>query len=215
MQAALDLFRDNLRRSRDLIAIFQVMQAQTTGALDLSDVLRAALVTSVSALDLFIHEAVTLGMLEAYRSERVKTRAFLRFQVTLLGVIQASSDFTSVSWLEQEIRERHGHQSFQTPDHIADAIRLISEVELWNEVACSVGMERREVRDRLNLIVDRRNKIVHEADMIPDYARQTAYSDFRSPIDEGMVDDAINFIEQVADAIYDLVSPIQPATPTN
>ena len=194
--------------------MFLAMRAQTTEALDLSDVLRAALVTSVSALDLYIHELVKLGMLQAYLFERVRTQAFLRFQVSLLGVLQASSNFSSTAWLEQEIGDRQGHQSFQTPDNIADAIRLISEVELWNEVSCSLGSDRREIRDRLNLIVDRRNKIVHEADIIPDYAGQTAYSEVRSPIDETIVADAIDFIDQVAVAIYGLVVTPPPDTTT-
>lgn len=207
MLIALDLFRENIRRSRDLVALFRAMQAQTTVALDLSDVLRAALVMSVSALDHFVHEVVRQGMLEAYRAERARTPAFLRFPATLDGVFQALEQPDSDVWLEIQIRERHGHQSFQTPDHIADALRLVSEVALWNEVARQLGMPSREVRDTLNLIVQRRNKIAHEADLMPDYARQMAYSESRSPIDEVMVDNAINFIERVAEAIYALISP--------
>ena len=195
--------------------MYRVMRSQTTVALDLSDILRAGLVTSVSALDLFIHEIVKLGMIECYESKRVKTDAFLRFQVTLGGVIQASSNFDSTAWLEREIRERHGHQSFQTVNNIADAVRLISPVELWNEVSLSLGMDPREVRDRLNLIADRRNKIVHEADVMPDYGGQVTNSDSRSPIDEALVNDAINFIDRVVNSIYALVSPTTDATVTD
>ena len=154
-------------------------------------------------------------MLEAYRSKRVRTPAFLRFQVTLLGAFQTSSNDGSTAWLEQEIRARHGHQSFQSSDSVADAIRLISEVELWNEASRNLGIDRRELRNRLNLIVDRRNKIVHEADILPDYVGQTANLDFRSPIDEAMVDTAINFIEQLGDAIYGLVASVQTENTTN
>ena len=99
MQAALDLFRENIRRSRDLIAIFRVMNVQTTVALDLSDILRAGLVMSVSALDHFVHEIVRLGMLEAYRAERVRTPAFLRFQVALEGLLETSSNPNAKQWL--------------------------------------------------------------------------------------------------------------------
>ena len=206
MQVALEVFRANVRRSRDLIAIFRAMRIQTTQVLDLTDVLRAALVNTVSSFDLFVHELVRIGMLESYSSERAKTKAFLRFQVTLLGVLEAISNTGSSSWLEQEIRGRLGHQSFQLPDNVADAIRLISEVELWNEMSAMLGIGRRELRDRLSLIVDRRNKIVHEADILPDFAGQTSNLDFRSPIDDSMVENAIDFMEQTGEAIYDLVS---------
>ena len=178
MQVALDLFDANIRRSQGLTDIFRAMDSQTTGALDLTDILRAALVMSVSALDHFIHEIVRLGMLEAYRAERVRTSAFLRFQVSLESIIEATSGLVPETRLESQIRERHGYQTFQTPDQIADAIRLISNAALWNNVSVNLGVERRELTETLTLIVQRRNKIAHEADLMPDYAGQTAFSGF-------------------------------------
>ena len=210
------MFRVNVSRSRGLASIARAITAQTTGALDTSDILRASLMMAVSSLDYFIHAIVRVGMREAYRAERVRTPAFLRFQVTLEAILQASSEGDSEAWLDQQIRDSHGHQSFQTPESIADAVRLIiSGPSLWDEVAQLQGIDTQEVRDRLKLIVQRRNKIAHEADIMPDYAGQIAYSDLRSPIDPGMVGDAVDFIEQVAEAIYELVSPRQSTTPAN
>ena len=91
----------------------------------------------------------------------------------------------------------------------------MSNVALWNEVAQQQGLEAQEVKDRLRLIVQRRNKIAHEADIMPDPAGQIAYSDLRSPIDQSMVDSAIDFIEQVAKGTYALVSSTLPASPAN
>ena len=203
MRSSLDLFQVNVSRSRDLANISRALSEQTTGVLDTSDILRASLMMAVSSLDYFIHAIVRIGMVEAYRRERDRTPAFLRFQVTLEGILQASSGLGSEEWLDQQIRERHGYQSFHTPDNIADVIRLMSDVSLWDEVAQEQRIEAQEVKDRLKLIVQRRNKIAHEADIMPDPAGQIAYSDLRSPIDQGMVDSAIEFIEQVAKAIYD------------
>ena len=215
MRASLDLFRANVNRSRDLANIARAISAQTTGVLDTTDILRASLMMAVSSLDYFIHEIVRIGMLEAYRAERARTPTFLRFQVTLEDVLQVSSGVDSEAWLDEEIRRRHGYQSFQTSEKIAEAIRLVSDASLWDEMAQRQGIDTQEVRDRLMLIVQRRNKIAHEADIMPDYAGQIAYSDLRSPIDPGMVDGAIDFIEQVVEEIYALVSPKQPATPAN
>lgn len=206
MLTALNLFHENIRRSRDLVAIFRAMQAHTTVALDLSDLLRAALVMSVSALDHFIHETVRGGMLEAHRGERAKTPAFLRFRVTLQSVLETPLSPDPDLWLDGQIREQFGYQSFQRPDRIAEAVRHITEVSLWNEVARLLGTDSGAVRDRLTLIVQRRDKIAHEADIMPDFAGQTVYPILRSPINDAMADGAINFIEQVAEAIFSLVS---------
>lgn len=70
MQSALEQFRISIARIRALISIHNSVNAQSTPALDLSDILRAALVLAVSALDYYIHEVVTLGMLEIHRGQR-------------------------------------------------------------------------------------------------------------------------------------------------
>ncbi|MCX2971959.1 hypothetical protein OSB71_24420, partial [Streptomyces sp. JHD 1] len=69
-----------------------------------------------------------------------------------------------MGWLEQEIREQHGYLSFQQPDKVADAFRLVSDVSLWVEVAKHLGLRPEDVKRQLKLIADRRNKIAHEAD---------------------------------------------------
>ena len=200
MQVAIDQFRVNLARVRNLGGIYNTLNAQTTAVIDLSDILRSELVMVVSVLDYYIHETVRLGMLEVYRGIRPETSAFLRFQISLESVRQAVSDLTNDNWLDNEIRERHGWRSFQQADHIAEAIRLISNINLWEQVSNYLGMPAQEIRQQLNLIADRRNKIVHEADMNP-----TPYNT-RWPIDEALVDDAINFIEQIAETIHNLLT---------
>ena len=214
MQITLELFRVNIRRSRDLVNLFRAMGNQTTAALDLSDILRAALVMSVSALDHFVHEIVRLGMLEAYQGCRARTGAFLQFPVTIESVIGLPSNFEFEDRLDSHIRARHGYRTFQLPGQIADAVRLISDVELWNELSGLTGMERRDLTDTLILIVQRRNKIAHEADIMPDYAGQLVNSDSRSPIDENTVNQAVDTIERIAEGIYGLVSLTDSAAST-
>ncbi len=96
MQSALDQFRISIGRVRDLIALHNSVSTQANDAPDASDMLRAALVLSVSALDYYVHEVVTLGMLEIHRGERLEPissanttqSAFSRFQVSLGGARQ-------------------------------------------------------------------------------------------------------------------------------
>ncbi|GAB4286850.1 MAG: hypothetical protein Fur0025_19740 [Oscillatoriaceae cyanobacterium] len=249
MQSALDQFRISINRVRDLISLHNSIKAQSTPALDLSDILRAAFVLAVSALDYYVHEVVTLGMLEIHRGERpeppptanTSQSAFARFQVSLGGARQERliaidiaawleneiqqnqgssflqqsytvSDLLPIisdslrnqlnqdSWLEAEIRERLGYQSFQQPEKIADAMRLISHKKLWDEVAIRLGMSAKDVKQQLNLIVDRRNKIAHEADIDPTFGIGS-----RWVINETLVIDAVDFIESVVENIHQVL----------
>ena len=151
MQTAIDQFRWNLGRVRNLGSLHSILSAQTTAALNLTDLLRSELVMIVSALDLYVHEIVRLGMLECFRGQRARTDAFHRFQVTLGGTIEAISMPGSNVWLDEQVRDRLGHRTFQQPDDIAEGIRLISNVELWNSVAVQLQSTSQDVRDRLRL----------------------------------------------------------------
>ena len=162
MQEAIERFRTNLTRVRNLDSIVAALESQTTVALDLTDILRAEMVLSVSALDHYVHEVVRLGMMESYRGTRSITDHFRRFQVSLGSALDAQSDSSNQTWIEDEIRARHSFRSFQTPDNVATAIRLISDVTLWDNVARRLNAPAEQLKDRLSLIVDRRNKIAHE-----------------------------------------------------
>ena len=201
MQTAIDQFRWNIARVRNLGSLHRILSTQTTAALNLTDLLRSELVMIVSALDLYIHEVVRLGMLECFLGRRVPTDAFHRFQVTLGGTIQAISMPGSNVWLDDQVRDRLGYRTFQQPDDIAEAIRLISNVELWNSVAVQLQSTSQDVRDRLRLVVDRRNKIVHEADSSPSYGQ----IGILWPLNSTQTDDAVAFTESVAEAIHSVV----------
>jgi hypothetical protein len=249
MLSVLDQFRASIARVRDLISIHNSVKAQSTSALDLSDILRAALVLAVSALDYYVHEVVTLGILEIHRGQRSEPSpspnssqsAFSRFQVSLGGArkerliamdiaswleneiqqsqgyafLQQSHTVSSLlpaitscvmdklnnsSWLEDEVRERLGYQSFQQPEKIAEAIRSISDKKLWDEVSTKLGVPTKDVKQQLSAIVDRRNKIAHEADIDPTYGIGSRWY-----IDEVLVNDAVNFIEQVVESIHQVL----------
>ena len=249
MQSALDQFRISIGRVRDLIDLHNSVKAQATGALDVSDMLRAALVLAVSALDYYVHEVVTLGMLEIHRGQRSEPTpsanttksAFSRFKVSLGGARQerlAAIDIASwleteieqthgyaflqqsytvaalipaisssvvnrlnnASGLEDEIRERLGYESFQQPEKIADAIRYISDKKLWDEVANKISRPAKDIKQQLNSIVDRRNKIAHEADIDPTFNIGNRWN-----IDEVLVGNAVDFIEQIVESIHQVL----------
>ncbi|WP_293346639.1 MULTISPECIES: HEPN domain-containing protein [unclassified Microcoleus] len=201
MQSAIDLFRISIARVRDLIAVHNSLKAQASSVLDLSDMLRASLVLAVSALDYYIHEVVRIGMLEIHRGQRPEPPAFSGFQISLGSAragINAGQNIDS--WLEDEIRQRHSYKSFQQPNAIADAVRLICDKKLWEEVSSNMGSPAKDIKQQLSRIVDRRNKIAHEADIDPSYPIGD-----RWPIDELLVNEAVDFLEQVVESIHKIL----------
>lgn len=201
MRTALDHFEQNFARARDLVALSMSLDRMTTQAVDTTDILRAALVLSVSALDHFVHEFTRIGMLDIHARTRPVTTAFLEFKVTLSAVQEAQLDDGSDEWLDREIRKAHGWISFQFPDSVADAIRLVSPVKLWEAVAHRRNEDPRTTKAQLRAIVERRNKIAHEADLDPTHPGE------RWPIDRPLVEEAMDFIESTVRAIYGVAGP--------
>lgn len=200
MQVAINQFRSNITKVKDLGGLHQALTQLTTTVLDTSDLLRAQIVMAVSALDNYIHEVTRLGMLEVYDGLRTSTPSFDKFQVSIDSVRAHSVAGSCNAWFESEIREKHSFLSFQHPDRIAAAIRLFSSVLLWPSIAAHLHMKTDDVKTRLRLIVDRRNKIVHEADSDP------SYPGVRWPISERDVTSAISFIETLCEAIHTVIS---------
>jgi len=63
-----------------------------------------------------------------------------------------------------------------------------------------MGKSAKDVKQELSLIVDRRNKIAHEADIDP-----TLGLGNRWEIDQVEVSEAVDFIEQVVESIHNIL----------
>ncbi|HEY9837420.1 MAG TPA: HEPN domain-containing protein, partial [Vampirovibrionales bacterium] len=131
--------------------------------------------------------------------------AFLQQSYTVSALLPAiatsiQNQLNNTDWLEDEIRERLGYQSFQHPDKIADAIRLISDKKLWEEVANQMGKPQKDIKQELRAIVDRRNQIAHEADIDPTYGIGS-----RRNIDPVLVAEAVDFIEKIIETIHQIL----------
>jgi hypothetical protein len=102
-------------------------------------------------------------------------------------------------WFEQEIILKNKTASFQEPAKIADGLSLIwTENRKWTKIAALVGQPEEDLKKMLKNIVDRRNKIVHEADIDP-------ITETRLGIDLANVQVSVDIIDKIAKAIFDLV----------
>ncbi len=194
MLSAIEQFRENMLRVKSLGGLTQAIAKMTTSAIDTSDILRAQYVLAVSALDHYCHEAARLGMLEVFDGQRPASPAYLRFRISLdclgTGLVVSRNSF------DAEIRTQHGFIAFQHPDKVAEAVRLVKDIKIWEAVGARLGVNHGNIKDRLRLIIDRRNKIAHEADIDPTYPKA------RWPIIATDVEDVVTFLVDVVEAIH-------------
>lgn len=198
MQRAFDQFTDSMKYVKELDALYIHLKDTLHLPNDLTDLLRAEWVYTVSAMDKLIHELVRIGMIEAFQGRRKKTSKFLSFGVSTNTLTTTLS--TSVPppeyWFEQEVIERHKALSFQAPEKIADALSLIwDEQYKWQVLATATGITQAVLTTKLKTIISRRNQIVHEADL-------DLLSGVRNSIDKSDIDDVVPFIENLSEKIF-------------
>lgn len=198
MQQALNSFKECIERARHLGGLFSALSRLVTPVVDSSDLLRAQIVLAVSALDYFIHEITLHGMIETFEGNRPATDAFLKYKVS--GSVCLAMVGQEVTAFMNDVKERNSFLSFQQPEKIAEAIRMFHGQPLWRGVAVRLGNSESTVKDQLRLVVERRNKIAHEADIDP------SFPGVRWPITLQDTMDSITFIERVGQAIFDEVS---------
>lgn len=163
-------------------SIYAYLQANTTPALPVAELLRAEWAARVSALDLYVHEVVAQGMVDVFEGRRTATPAYQRFAISLEAstrIRTAASTAEASAAFDLYVREKLGRITYQYPDEIADGIRLCSDLELWNEIALRRGATQANKSDQskalklqLSAIINRRNKIVHEGDLQPGPTRE-------------------------------------------
>lgn len=164
-------------RCAELAALHAYLAARVSAVLHPEELLRAEWVARLSALDLYVHELVAQRMVAVFEGRLPPTPAYLRFRVsteTLDRIRSAATPLDASAAFDLEVRSQLCRDTFQHPDSIADAVRLCSDAELWNEIATNLGAAPQDkiatakaIRQRLSLMVERRNKIAHEGDLQP------------------------------------------------
>jgi hypothetical protein len=201
-------FEGAIEDAESLCAVFQHCEYELRLPVDNSDLLRMAVVYSLSALDRLIHDLVTYYMIEVFAGRRAPTPKYLSEALSfqdhnsLVSALTASYASAGVgqsppaeSIFEGVVRRKIGHLSFMDPIKMADALALVwEEKNKWGVIAQAMGSDERSVRTELKNLHTRRNSIVHEADRMPPSHNKTVIT---------LVDAerCISFIRRLGEAI--------------
>jgi len=196
MSRALVQFQRNLESIKVLGGIYDYLDKQVN-LLDLSEILRAQYVLAVSALDYYIHEIVREGMLDVIDGNRNNTRQFNEFQIPFSYVQQILNSTSSVQKrqiLDSAIRKVSTRHTYQSPTKIEAALKIIDVSGIWGKVARRTSTSSANLRSRLGLIINRRNKIAHEADV-------DLLTGNKTPITKQDVENTIIFLTRLVNSI--------------
>lgn len=167
-QGCLDLFHSGIDRAKTLCHLHDHAVKIFPKAVDVSDMLRAAVMIGVSAFDCFMHEIFKSETIARIGSGKSVKRLNLPFEVFSLP----KEDYER--FLIEHIDELNSYKSFIAPDKVSEALSCFVEAP-WEKISQLVTVDSKTLKARLRTIADWRNRIAHEADLDPTYGRTTLW----------------------------------------
>ena len=172
---------------------------------DLCDLLRIRLVNAVSAFDWLMHEYVHAGIMKQLMGNAPMTPKVKGFSIDAHTYSQLATlnDREKYEVLSARVYSVLRTMSFQSPEKIKDGLSYIwEEPRKWQLLSQECGLSEEDLRDKVKLYVERRNQIVHEADV--DFS-----SGDRRVLGVGAFKDGIDLFFSLAYAIYKLALGLQ------
>lgn len=195
-------FRKNIESIKVLDAIYAYLNPKVT-SFDLSEILRAEFVLIVSAFDCYVHDVVREGMIEIFEGGKSSNEKYDDFSIPLKIVNQlllTNSLEDRKQIIDIAIKDVTSKETYQAPAKIENALGLIAIKNIWNLIAkeCPEYGSAQYIRGTLSIIVNRRNKIAHEADI----DRATGQ---KKAINSSDITDVLKFVENIAFAMDKIV----------
>lgn len=139
-----------------------------------SELLRAAVVAAVSAMDKYMHDhAVDKCYKLLSGPEKDIPKKLLSFELPALETFKAMKKIKSDpaarpgSKIKQALQAKLHKSTFQGAGDIDSCMALMNVKNFWREIADNLGRngQAESIKSEINAIVRRRNYIVHEADI--------------------------------------------------
>lgn len=161
----------------------------------ISDLYRAALVMSVSAMDAYFHVKV-LHYIVIQSKKSAPSKSLMNLKITVSDFVRGNSMKYRNSALRSAIERHLSFQSLQTPEKVATTLNLIGVKDFWQKVAKELKSDEDTLKKQIGKIVDRRNKIAHEGDV--SQSKKTRNKD--REVKPKLVRDALTLIDSVVAA---------------
>jgi hypothetical protein len=196
-------FIRNISSIDDLNSIYQNVITNIPEFKDqASEILRASIVLSISALDNYMHEFYRNEIVEGYLGVGNFEIKFDSLLISIQGMRQldaAPSLDAKRNYLIQEMRKIQKTDSYQSPKSIEYIFNNLNIKNIWTQLETIgiQGLSASDIKSELSNIIDRRNKISHESDW-------DLINEKKFPIDLGMSISTVNFIKSLVYGINNI-----------
>lgn len=215
---AYETFAANLASARNMVTAGRSLDALGAGSVDTGDLYRGAWVQAVSALDYFMHQEIKRRIVviaQGPADERPEALAALKVTLGQAEDLR-SGDMSPAELVLEAVGQAIGRETIQKPEAISKYLRYVTNRDVWKGVARFVresspahaNVDVSVLKAGLTGIVERRNVIAHQADMLD------SSSGIKSSLEADAADRAIELIELTVRGIdHELGEIKEPAPP--
>lgn len=166
----IERFRATIENIDQRFKIYHVLLNQRLKD-EAEDLLRFQIVYLMSALDFFMHELYSYGIIKIFKRQKRKTTRYESFRVPLKLVEQALFDGENIQrHLKETITEINSTFTFMSPGRIKELLYTIGYSNVFDRAQTDLRkagiLDWNESLDRMfDRIYERRNKISHQTDI--------------------------------------------------
>ena len=164
------------------------------------DILRTQLSFLMSLYDYLIHEVLKYKMLDIFDGNNADgIKGFNKFKISMSNLRIAIEHPKNKKWLENEIESQKGGASFINPNKTLEALSIVSSENILGKYCMDNKKDYNQFIEELSTLNKRRNKIVHEMDIIDKNTWK------RQEIKKKEVDDYVKLIEDLGNYIINKI----------
>ena len=172
---AIEAFESTTKRARALMRAHKKLRGPGPGKRPRShgELLRAAVVTAVSAMDAYFHDKILENIPLVIRRTKPK---FPEELIKLIvedakagkvakGLLGISMKKRPLSHVRTMIEKKLNDRAFQDPGKIERGLKLIGVGHFWDRVGRELEVQPKQAKKDIMRYVNRRHKIVHRGDL--------------------------------------------------
>lgn len=192
--SAKSLFEKNIQSAEYCLTLYQGVSRLQPKGVDLTWILRAAVVFVVSALDTYFHDKVKykVGKFSLHNLPP----ALAKFEIPVSNIASWDKADRKGNVLRNWVSAHLSTRPLQSPDRIAEALKLAGIDGVWARIEPD-NQARKAMLDEFNSLMRRRHQIAHEGDR--EQSRRSGKK-VRS-IKDAYVADSITFAKSLVDKI--------------
>lgn len=165
-----EAFRETIKRARAFAELHEELCPVGKPRHEYADILRAAVVFAVSAMDAYLHDKIlekVTPLVIARKGKQLpgKLVEIIKDEATHERLLEIIFEERPPAHLATLVRKHISDLTFQNAGKIEGALKVLGLDDVWYQVGTRLGVGKEKARGFVQAYVDRRHAIVHEGDL--------------------------------------------------